>query len=94
MLAPVYLFLKRAGHLPELRCLWSACTGTSDEQTRPGSEPPSSTRGVNYCVLLGVESHLGPVRYEWLYRIAPQIIETLKLYHDDNVGTQSAGFCT
>ena len=27
----------------------------------------------------------------WLYCIAPKIIETLKSYHDDNVGTQSAG---
>ena len=27
----------------------------------------------------------------WVYRIAPKIIEMLKPYHDDNMGTQSAG---
>ena len=32
-------------------------------------------------------------RYELLYRIAPRIIGTHKLYHDDNVGTQSVGKC-
>ena len=37
-----------------------------------------------------MESHFGPVWYQWLYRIAPKIIEMLKPYHDDNVGTQSA----
>ena len=31
----------------------------------------------------------------WLYRIAPKIIDTLKAYHDDNVGTQLASsLCT
>ena len=28
---------------------------------------------------------------EWLYRIAPKNTKTHKPYHDDNVGTQSAG---
>ena len=42
-------------------------------------------------VPLGLESHFEPVRHESLYRIAPNIIETLKPYHDDNVVTQSAG---
>ena len=51
---------------------WFACIGTSDEQTRPGSEPPPSVT-------------------EWLYRIARKIIERHKPYHNDNVGTQSAG---
>ena len=31
--------------------------------------------GVHPRVSLGLESHLGPVRHEWLYRIAPRIIE-------------------
>ena len=70
--------------------LWFACTGASDEQMRPGREPLTSTRGVNTRVLFGLESHLGPVRHEWFYRIAPKIIETHKPSHDDNVGTQSA----
>ena len=35
---------------------------------------------------LGLESHYGPVRHEWLYLIVPKIIETLKPYHDDTVG--------
>ena len=39
----------------------------------------------------GLESHLGPVRHECLYRIAIRIIDTHKSYLDDNVGTQSAG---
>ena len=39
----------------------------------------------------GLESHLGPVSHEWLDRIALKIIEMLKPYHDDNVGTKSAG---
>ena len=43
-------------------------------------------------VPLGLKSHLGPVRHE--YSIAPSIIETHKPYHDDNVGTQSAGRLT
>ena len=42
-------------------------------------------------VRLGLESHFEPARHEWLYRIAPKIIETLKSYHGGNVGTQSAG---
>ena len=46
---------------------------------------------INPNAPLGLESHFGPVRHEWLYRIAPKIIETFKPYHDDNVGTQSAG---
>ena len=35
---------------------------------------------------LGLESPFGLVRHEWLYGIAPKIIETLKPYYDDNVG--------
>ena len=66
-----------------LRRPWFACKkGTSDEQTRPGKNPR---------VTLGLESHFGPVRHEWLYRIAPKIIETHKPYHDDNVGGKSVG---
>ena len=42
-------------------------------------------------VSLGLVSHLGPVRHEWLYRIALRIIDIHKPYHDDNVGTQLAG---
>ena len=63
----------------------------SDEQTRPGSEPPRSARGVNPRIPLGLTSHRGPIRHEWLYRIAPRITDTYKPYHDDNLGTQSAG---
>ena len=48
-------------------------------------------QGVNPRVTLGLESHFRPIRYEWVYRIAPKIIETLKPYHDDNLGTQLAG---
>ena len=48
-------------------------------------------RGVNPRVPLGLEPQFGPVRHEWLYRIAPKIVETLKPYHDNNVRTQSAG---
>ena len=47
--------------------------------------------GLNPRGTLGLESHLGPVRRWWLYCIGPRIIETHKPYHDDNVGTQSAG---
>ena len=35
--------------------------------------------------------HFGPIRQEWLYHIAPKITVTLKPYHVDHVGTQSAG---
>ena len=52
---------------------------------------PEARLGVNPRVPLGPESHFGPVRHEWFYRIAPKIIETLKPYHDDYMGTQSAG---
>ena len=39
----------------------------------------STTHGVNPRVPpLGLESHCGPVRYEWLYHIGPKIIKTLK----------------
>ena len=55
------------------------------------SEPRPPAHGANPRVPLGLESHFGPVRREWLHRIAPKIIETVKVYHDDNVGTQSAG---
>ena len=42
-------------------------------------------------VTLGLGSHFGPVRCEWLFHKAPaKIIETLP-YHDNNVGTQSTG---
>ena len=41
------LFLKRWVPLPELHRLWFACTGASDEQTRPGSEPWPSAHGLN-----------------------------------------------
>ena len=44
---------------------------------------------VNLGVPLGLESHFGPLRHEWLYRITSIIIETLKPYQDNNVGTQS-----
>ena len=57
-------FFKRWwGPFPELRRLWFACTGTSDEQTRPGSEPQSSAHGINPRVPLGLESPLGPFRH-------------------------------
>ena len=42
----------------------------------------------NPRVPFGLESHFRPVRHEWLYYIAPKIIDTLKPYHDNNVGTQ------
>ena len=67
-----------------------ACTVTSDEQTRSGSKHRPPAHGVSPCVPFGLESHFGPVWHEWLYGIAPKIIETLKPYHDDNVGTQLA----
>ena len=63
----------------------------SDEQMRPGSEILPSAHDVSPRVPLDLESHLGPVRYERLYRITPRITDTQKLYHDDNVETQSAG---
>ena len=47
--------------------------------------------GLNPRVPLGLKSHFGPGRHGWLYRIAPKNIEMLKLYHDDNVDTQSVG---
>ena len=59
-------FLKEVGPLPELRRQWFACTGMSDEQTCPGSEPPMSARGVNPRVPFGLTSHLRPVKHEWL----------------------------
>ena len=67
------------------------CTSTSDEQMRPGSEPRPSAHGVNPRVHLVLESHFGPVWHEWLYLHSQKITEKLKAYHDDNVGTQSAG---
>ena len=71
-----FTLLKRWRPLPQLRCL--CCTVTSDEQTRPGNEPRHSVHGVNPRVPLDLESHFGPIRHEWLYRIAPKITETLK----------------
>ena len=59
---------------------------------RSGSKLEPSARGLSPRVPLGLESYLGPVRHVWLYRIAPRNMETHKPYHDDNVGTQSAGF--
>ena len=53
----------------------------SDEQSRPGFEPP-----VNPRVPLGLESHFELVRLEWLYRIASKITETLKPYHERQRG--------
>ena len=53
-----------------------ADTSTSNEQTRPGSEPQPSAHGVNPRVPLGMASHFGPVRHEGLYRIAPRMIDT------------------
>ena len=47
--------------------------------------------GVNPRVPFGLFSDFGPVRYEWLYRIAPRILETHKPYHYVNMGTQLAG---
>ena len=83
-------FFEEVGPLQELRRLWFACTVTFDEQTRPGSEPHSLAHDLNPRVPLGLESHFRPGRHEWFYRLAPKIIETIKPYHDDNVGTQSA----
>ena len=77
LLTPAQPFFRSWGPLPELRRCSFACTGTSDEQTRPGSEPYPSARGANPRVPLGLTSHLGPVRHEWLYRIAPRIIDTI-----------------
>ena len=51
-----------------------------------------SARGVNPCVPLGLASHLGPVRHEWLYHIAPRIIDTQALprrQRGDTVGRGS-----
>ena len=80
------------GPLSELSRPRFACTVMSDEQMRTGSKlRPPVAHGVNPRVLLGLESHFGPATREWLYRIAPKIFETHKLYHDNNVGTQSAG---
>ena len=42
------------------------------------TEPRPPAHGVNSCVPLDLESHFGPVWREWLYRIAPNIFETLK----------------
>ena len=39
----------------------------------------------------GLESHFGSGKHKWLYCIALKITETLKTYHNDNVGTKSAG---
>ena len=55
----------------------------------PEANLESPAHGVR--VPLGLESCFGRVRHKWLYRIAPRIIETHKAYHDDNVGTLSAG---
>ena len=53
-------------------------TVTSDNQTRPGSDPRPPAHGVNpRGVPLGLEFHFGPY-HEILYRITPEIIETLK----------------
>ena len=38
--------------------------------------------GLKLRVPLGLESHFEPVWHEWLYRVGPKIIETLKPYHD------------
>ena len=40
---------------------------------------------------LGLESHFGPVRHEWLYLNSSKITETLKPYIDDNVGDAVSG---
>ena len=66
-------------------------TPEKDSGVMPSLLNFTDAHGVNPRVSLGRESHFGPVRYEWLYRIAPKIIEMLKSYHDDNVGTQLAG---
>ena len=76
---------------PDWRRHWLACTGTSDEQPRPGSEPPPSVHFANPRVPLGLVSYLEPVRHERLYRTTPRITDTHKPHHDDNVGALSAG---
>ena len=70
--------------LPELRRHWFA-------RLMSRREPRPSAHGVNPRGPFGLESHLRLVRHQWLYRIAPSINQTHKPYHDDNVGTQSAG---
>ena len=70
LLTPATPFLKRWSPLPELRRSWFACTGTSDWQMRPGSEPPPSARGVSSRVPIGlVLSGMSA-----LYRPAPRTI--------------------
>ena len=44
---------------------------------RLGSVPPPRTHDVHPRVRLGLEPHFGPVKHEWLYRIALKITETL-----------------
>ena len=75
----------------ELRCRWFTCTVTTDERTRPGSEPWQSTDGVNPRVFLVWNLTLGLSVMSDSNCIAPKITETFKPYHDDNVGTQSVG---
>ena len=66
-------------------CLNDSYGHASQKRTRP------QAHGVNLRVPFGLESHFGPVRHEWLYPKAPKIIESIKTYHDDNLGTLSAG---
>ena len=96
--APIVLisawpFLKRWGSLPKLHRSWFTCTVTFDESLLiilcPGSESPPSTHGVNPCVLVSLTLGLSVMSGSTC--IAPNIAETLKPYHDDNLGTQSAG---
>ena len=83
-------FFKEVGSSSVLRRRRFTFTVTSDEQTRLRSEPQLPAHGVNRRVPLGLESHFGPVRHEWLYRIAPKITETFKPYHDENAKAQEA----
>ena len=91
LLTPAWPFVLNGGSSSEGMPSLVRCTDTSDEQTRPGSEPRPLGYGANPCVPLALESHFEPITHEWLYRIAPKIIETHKPYHDDNVERDTDG---
>ena len=81
-------FFKEVGSSSGLNRLWFTCTVRSDEQTRPGSESRPPAHSVNSLVPLGLVSHFGPVRHEWLYLHSPKDHWNTRanstLYHDDN----------
>ena len=90
LLTPVYPLLKRS-HLFRSYAVAGSLARLLSRSAPEANLDHCEWRKPLCLVSLDLESHFGSVSLGWLYYIAPKIIKTLKPYHDDDVGTQSAG---